>query len=160
METEKKYILDANCFIEPWNKFYSYSFFAHFWDEFVRRSCDKNIIFVQQEVYDEIFKKEDALKSWIEKQDLKIAETDLRLTKSATNINNRFPKLVKEVKGRSMADPFVIAFAKQESATVVTLEHKGTEDKPKIPYVCNELGVRCIDLFDFIKEVGVKFRVH
>lgn len=159
MKKIHKYIFDANCFIEPWNKFYSYEFFAPFWDEFIKDSCAKGQILVQREIYDEILKKDDELNAWVKKLNIEIIETDASITRSVAEINNEFPKLIKEVKGRSMADPFVIALARREGATVVTLEDTGSDVKPKIPYVCKMLKVRCINLYDFLKESETKFGV-
>jgi hypothetical protein len=34
---------------------------------------------------------------------------------------------------------------------VVTQEQGGTEDKPRIPYVCRRLGVECMTLLDVIR---------
>jgi len=46
------------------------------------------------------------------------------------------------MKGRNRADAFVIAVARLQGAVVVTGEGaNGTEDKPKIPYICQELKV-------------------
>lgn len=160
MTETKKYILDANCFIEPWNKFYSYDFFDAFWDNFVKTSCDNKIILVQEEIYNEIMKKSDELNSWVKKQGFEIVKTDLEITRIAATIQNQFPGLVKEVKGRSLADPFVIALAKREGAIVVTLEDTGSEKNPKIPYVCDALKIKSINLFSFIKEQGVKFELR
>jgi len=155
----RKYILDANCFIEPWNKFYSYDFFDAFWDKFVKGCCDDKIVLIQEEIYDEIMKKSDGLNDWVKRHNFEIVKTDPEITRSATKIQNQFPGLVKEIQGRSLADPFVIALAQKEGATVVTMEDNGTETKPKIPFVCDALKVKSINLFSFIKDQGVKFEL-
>lgn len=157
MANSKKYIFDANCFIEPWNKFYSYDFFKPFWDEFVKNTCQDGVMLIQQEIYDEIIKKDDRLADWLKQQNFSIIATDVETARSVTNINEQFRSLVKESKGRSLADPFIIALAQREGAIVVTLEDHGSEAKPKIPYVCDALKVKCINLFDFIKENDVQF---
>lgn len=59
-------------------------------------------------------------------------------------------KLIGVGKGRNGADPFVIALALVRDGTVVTEEHPtGRIDKPKIPDVCNALGVPCTNLGGF-----------
>jgi len=157
--TEENYIFDANCFIEPWNKFYSYDFFDTYWDKFIKIYCNSGKILIQREICDEILKKEDKLNKWFKGCGISIVETDIEITKEVAKINNRFPNLIKESTGRSLADPFVIAIAKLRNATVVTMEHEGTELKPKIPYVCKKLGIRCIDLYQFLKISKVKFSI-
>jgi hypothetical protein len=58
-----------------------------------------------------------------------------------------------------LADPWVIAHAMKEKAIVVTKESKVTTstDKIKIPNVCENMGVECINDFRFIEEMNIKF---
>jgi hypothetical protein len=55
-----------------------------------------------------------------------------------------FPRLVGELAERNRADPFVIALAKVRRLTVVTEERGGTENRPRIPFVCAHFGVPCM----------------
>lgn len=64
-------------------------------------------------------------------------------------------KLIDTRRGRSSADPFVIALAQIESAAVVTGERpSGTLDRPNIPDVCTALGIRCLTLLQLFREQG------
>ena len=59
-----------------------------------------------------------------------------------------------------MADPWLIAHAMDTNATVVTKENIDSamnSKRVKIPNVCKNMGVRCIDDFEFIKEIGIEF---
>ncbi len=67
------------------------------------------------------------------------------------------PLLMKATKNRNGGDPFVIATAQVLGLTVVTEERGGSLSKPKIPSVCQALGVRCIDVLAFIREQGWSF---
>jgi len=67
------------------------------------------------------------------------------------------PRLVGAGKGRSAADPFVIALALAHGGVVVTQEHRGSLDRPKIPVVCEALGVRSVTLVQFVAEQGWSF---
>jgi hypothetical protein len=52
------------------------------------------------------------------------------------------------------------AYAMFENATVVTKEEKITalsSNRIKIPNVCDNMGIRWINDFDFINESGIKF---
>ncbi len=63
-------------------------------------------------------------------------------------------------KNRSLADPWVIAHAMTENAVVVTKEEKETaanSKRIKIPNVCETMGIRCINDFEMIGELGVRF---
>lgn len=72
-----------------------------------------------------------------------------------TEIMARWGRLVDSRKLRSRADPFVIATAKVVGATVVTSEGYGTENKPQIPFVCAQLDVQCVDIFEFVRLAGI-----
>ena len=60
----KKYCLDTNIFIEPWNKFYSPNLTKGYWD-ILEDLSQKGIIFSPMEVKKEIEKIDDGLNKWI-----------------------------------------------------------------------------------------------
>jgi hypothetical protein len=57
------------------------------------------------------------------------------------------------------ADPYLIALAYLHGGTVVTQEvrRRGTTGRKKIPDVCADVGVRCLDWDSFLREVGWQF---
>lgn len=59
-------------------------------------------------------------------------------------------------KGGRNADPFVIARAAVEDATVVTLE-KMTPNAAKIPNICRHFGVDCMNLEEFMAAEDWRF---
>jgi hypothetical protein len=67
--------------------------------------------------------------------------------------------LVDNIKGRSLADPWVIAHAMAQQACVVTKEKKqiARTDRIRIPNVCERMSVRCIDDFQIIEELDIRF---
>jgi len=68
--------------------------------------------------------------------------------------------LVNNVKNRSIADPWVIAHAMAEDATVVTkenMEARPSDKRIKIPNVCKNMGVPWLDDFGFIREIKIRF---
>ena len=59
---------------------------------------------------------------------------------------------------RSGGDPFVIALAMVKSGTVVTEEKPtGNIAKPRIPDVCDALGVHCLTPKEYIEAQGRTF---
>jgi len=68
----------------------------------------------------------------------------------------KYPRLVDTVKGRSGADPFVIALAAtmNPSMVVVTEESPG---KTRIPDVCAAERIECCGLADMIEREDWKF---
>jgi hypothetical protein len=72
---------------------------------------------------------------------------------------NDFPRLVDTRRGKSGADPMVIALAasREPKLTVVTEEGHGSAKSPKIPFVCASLGIRCINMLRLIRDQGWAF---
>jgi Domain of unknown function (DUF4411) len=59
---------------------------------------------------------------------------------------------------KSGADPFLISAAVIHDCIVVTEEkfQNNNENKPRIPNVCKNLGIKCINLLDMLREEGLK----
>ena len=84
--------------------------------------------------------------------------TDASVAVEVQRILSAHPRLVMQMKNRNRADPFVVAVASLRGATVVTGEGSdGTADRPKIPFVCSQLGIPCIRLLDVIRAEGWSF---
>ncbi len=156
------YCLDTNVLIEAWQKYYSPKFCPSYWD--VLNELGRNgIIFIPELVYEEITRTEDELSAWLKKSKIPIHSISESVTKCLQNIYAKDPihkNLVDNIKSRSLADPWVIAHAISENATVVTKENKETAlntKRIKIPNVCDNMGVRWINDFDFIKELNLDF---
>ena len=63
-------------------------------------------------------------------------------------------------KARSLTDPWIIANAKNEKATIISKEEKVTalnSPKIKIPNVCDYMCICRINDFDLIHELDIKF---
>jgi len=64
--------------------------------------------------------------------------------------------LVDSKKGRSVGDPFVIAVARAKTFTVISGENATRKlEAPRIPDVCDDLGIRWIRMLDFFREQKV-----
>jgi len=156
------YCLDANVLIQAWQKYYSPVLYPDYWDR-LNELGQQGIIFIPESVNEEIVRTEDDLAAWLKSSKIPVRPVSEVVTRFmqdifASNPNHR--KLVDNVKGRSLADPWVIAHAINEIATVVTKEEKVTaanSTKIKIPNVCENMGVRWINDFEFVTEVGMKF---
>jgi Domain of unknown function (DUF4411) len=68
------------------------------------------------------------------------------------------PKLTGVGGRRNAADPFVIGLARARNGIVVTEETPTNNlERPRIPDVCDALGVECLNLVGFIEHVGWTF---
>jgi len=157
-----KYCLDANVLIQAWQKYYNPKFCPDYWKVLIELG-KQGKIFIPAAVYDEITKTEDDLSKWLKLSNIPIAEISGPVTLSLRKVYESNPvhkNLVDNIKGRSLADPWVIAHALHENATVVTKEEKVTalnSTKIRIPNVCQNMGIRCINDFQFIDELDIKF---
>ncbi len=157
-----KYFLDANVLIQAWQKYYSPKICPDYWER-LNELGSKGIISLPEMVYEEISRTEDDLSDWLKKSDIKkvkITESVTSCLKDIYSKNEKHKLLVDNRKGRSLADPWLIAHAMSENAIVVTKEILITQANSKtirIPNVCSNMGVRWIDDFEFIQELDIQF---
>ncbi|GEQ32635.1 hypothetical protein B795N_05170 [Marinilactibacillus psychrotolerans] len=171
----KKYLIDSNSLISPYKTFYQFELVPSFW-EWLKPVYDQSIFLVDK-VRDELrpakkSKDKDELQKWIETNCL--AEEKIILPNTDIEVLNNYAKVLNHVdqspfyKQKSYdlwadfkkADPWLIAIALTHGYTIVTMEvrntHLGsgpaTSKEPKIPDVCNALGVECINLYDLMHD--------
>lgn len=163
------YCLDANVLIQSWQKYYAPEICPDYW-EILNELGKQGRIFIAEEVKNEIVvtddkeKKEDDLSKWLKRSSIPVHKPTENVIKCWQNILQANPLhklLVDNVKGRSLADPWVISQALDKKATVVTKESPiislNAKKPVTIPNVCDNMGVRWIDDFAFVKEIGLKF---
>ena len=110
------------------------------------------------EVRNELAKREDVIHAWARSQpDLFVPlAADVQL--AARDVLSAHPRLVGVGGGRNTADPFVIALARARKGVVVTEETlSGNISKPRIPDVCDAMGVPWLNLVRFIQQQGWTF---
>lgn len=175
-----KYILDTNVYIEAHNKYYHPDVVLSYWDV-LKGLGVKDLIKSPKQVKDEL--RSTWLAAW-KKENKIFLDKDLEgIVPFFDQVREEYKKvkvahhaiLQREYRGRyvpsraeSLSDPdmFVIAtvlFYKANFSSDVTLVTKENDtisgNKPvRIPHLCIPLGIRCIDDFQFVKEVGIKFQ--
>jgi predicted nucleic acid-binding protein len=158
-----KYCLDANVLIQAWQKYYNPRFCPDYW-VLLSELGKQDKIFIPELVYEEIIRTEDELSEWLKQSKIPILKISEPVTICLQRIYSADPlhkNLVDNTKARSLADPWVIAHALHENATVVTKEEKVTalnSTRIKIPNVCENMGIRWINDFQFIDELDIKFQ--
>ena len=156
------YCFDANVLIQAWQKYYSPKFCPDYW-KILDDLGHKGKIFIPEMVHTEITRTEDDLAIWLKKCRIPVRQIDETVIKALQEIYSKDPahkNLVDNTKARSLADPWVIAHAICEQATVVTKEEKVTalnSSKIKIPNVCENMKVRWINDFQFVEELDLHF---
>jgi hypothetical protein len=103
----------------------------------------------------ELERKDDEIHKWVKARESMIVSIDEKIQGHAGHLMLKYPRLVDTKKNRSGCDPWVIALAQARDLTVVTAEKASSSLlKPKIPDVCRDLGVPCIEIIDFFRQQG------
>lgn len=109
-------------------------------------------------VRDELARRTDDVTKWAKAQESLFVPLDQDVQAATSAVLATYPKLVGRGGGRNRADPFVIGLARARGATVVTEETlSGNLGKPRIPDVCNDIGVPWSNLIGFVQAQGWTF---
>jgi len=153
-----RYMLDSSVLIESHQRNYPMDVNETFWVKLdalivAGHAC------MPDEVYREIEKKADALFEWCaDRKDALVMSIDVAEQVAVAEVLKAHERLVDTKKGRSMGDPWVIAFAKVHSAIVVTEEHLTRNlVAPRIPDVCEAMGIVCINTLGLVRAEKWKF---
>jgi hypothetical protein len=114
------------------------------------------------EVYYEIKKREDNLFAWVEERKGAFIEPNDDTITQVLKVMEEFPNFgAQDGPATQAADPWLIAHAIETGSVVVTDERRAKVIKlskpPKIPDVCDQMGVRWLPIVDFLSEIGIKF---
>lgn len=155
-----KYVFDSDSLIDLFRHYYSERF-PTLWKKFDALVYEGKLLSVR-EVFNEIGSSEDSLAVWAKghKDILFSASTneELKFVGEIFKVQH-FQAMIRyqqRLKGKPVADPFVIARAKILNACVVTQE-KNTENAAKIPNVCQHFGIMCINLEGFMEKENWTF---
>jgi hypothetical protein len=110
------------------------------------------------EVRNELAKRDDVIHDWAKSQPELFVPLAADVQLAARDVLSAHPRLVGVGGGRNTADPFVIALARARNGVVVTEETlSGNISKPRIPDVCDAMGVPWLNLVRFVQEQGWTF---
>jgi hypothetical protein len=146
------YSVDTSAFLDAWVRYYPPDVFPGIWEQ-MDGAATGTILFISDEVLNELEKKDDGAHKWVKARPRIVVALNNVIETHVKEIMERYPRLVDTKKGRSVGDPFVIAVARANKLTVITGENPtGVIAKPKIPDVCEDLGVRWIRILEFFRE--------
>lgn len=110
--------------------------------------------------------KEDEILKWAEKHKNIFKDVTQQQSQLVQQILGKFPPLI-DTNGSVEADPFIIALALEEerqkglfssiNIKKIVAEEKLKGNKIRIPFVAQEFGVTCINIFDMFREEGWKW---
>jgi hypothetical protein len=150
------FCVDTSGWLDGWHRHYPRDVFPSLWQNVEQRVSGSDII-ASEEVYVEVQKKDDDLHDWMKQRKFMFIPANESIQRRVADVLATYPRLVDTLKGRSQADPFVIATAVETGSIVVTGESIGTATRPRIPFVCQQLGIRCITFLDMIRELKLTY---
>ncbi len=151
------YCVDTSGWLDGWQRHYPPDVFPTLWTK-IDALIAADEIHSSEEVYLELARKSDELHEWIKARKQMLVSLDEPVQIRAASLLAEFPRLVDTLRGRSSADPFVIATAMERNAVVVTGENlSGNLEKPRIPDVCQVKSIRCINFLQMIRELKLTF---
>jgi hypothetical protein len=151
------YCVDTSGWLDGWQRHYPLDVFPSLWMK-IESIVTAGQIISSEEVYLELERKSDDLHAWIKARKQMLAPLDESIQIRAAALLAEHPRLVDTLRGRSKADPFVIATAMERNATVVTGElPSGNLQKPRIPDVCKLKSIPCIGFLQMIRELKLTF---
>jgi hypothetical protein len=166
MSANKRYLLDTNPFITAKNMYYGFGLCPGFWKALIVQHENKRIFSIDR-VLDELADEGDELSHWAKE---KVPESFFKKTHDQAVINmlrkmvnwvNAQPQFTSAAKAEfaSVADGWVVAYAKVNGLTVVTHEELSPDVQKKVPIpnVCLEFDVDYVNTFEMLKDLGVKF---
>lgn len=146
---------DTSAFLEPWNRHYPPAIASQLW-EIIDEMWDNAEIIVPEEVFHETKKFDDEVHKWVKERKNRLREPTQDVQVEVSKIMQSHAGLVAQGKGRSGGDPWMIATASADSATVVTYEgFAQKQTKIKIPDVCRDLNIDCVQFHEFLKSAGI-----
>ena len=163
-----KYLLDTNFFLDSSLKYYQNDFFQDFW-EWIGYISQSPSVKTINKVKQELDKKDDFISDFIKSlpkeffiDERNYIDAYAQIIQKSQNMN--FNQSAKENFAKEhKADAWLIAVALKDGYTVVSNEKipdKKEKKNIKIPRMCQELNIRCVNIFDFIKEQKVQFKIE
>ncbi|HEV3116354.1 MAG TPA: DUF4411 family protein [Gemmataceae bacterium] len=165
MSAGKRYVLDSNVFIQAHRTYYGFDICPGFWRALLREHEGKRVFSIDK-VRDELLVSKDQLTEWIKN----VAPTTLFKGTAAKAVSDAFRDMVNWVQNEaqftaeaktefaSVADGWVIAYAKVQNLTVVTHEEYAPDAKKNVPMpnICVEFQVDYCNTFDMLRDLKVR----
>ena len=173
-----KYCIDASALIAPWHDFYTPLVFPGVWKELIR--ARESMVFIQG-IFDEIEpvlpdrkeelsgkerKEKYLLRDWLFRHrfDRIVQNPPPEAAAGFMELEEKYQIEEAESKGKgiSLNDIHLVAFARHIGGCVVTQEatqknRPGNIHNYKIPLICKDEGVDCINLTGMLERLGAKF---
>lgn len=159
----RKYVLDANVFIEPAKKYYAFDLVPKYWN-YLCTCVENGMMCSIDKVRDELLQDQQLI-NWANTkfprwESTKNAEAvnEFRNITEFFKSNQHYTKGAKDnFANKSKADAWVISYAKINNCIVVTDERWNQERRRQIPIpnACNILGVEWIGIIEMLQSLKI-----
>ncbi len=166
MSASKRYVLDANVFIQASQRYYGFDVCPGFWRALIVQHGKKRLCSIDK-IKGELLAGNDELSQWVKEKTLATffkGTADRAVGVAFANIVRWVQaekQFVQEAKSEfaSVADGWVVAYAKVNSLMVVTHEEYAPEAKRKVPIpnICLEFDRQYCDTFEMLRDLNVQF---
>ena len=150
------YIFDSNIFINLQRR-QPIDVYPSVWEK-ISDLMKNGVIISSREVFDEIAIGDDMLVEWVKQRKEYFIQSEVNLQNRVRAILRDHRGLVEGGKKKNNADPFVIALAQEYGGIIVTEEARSNSvQAPKIPNVCDEYNIECLDFVGFSRKMRLAF---
>ena len=157
-----QYLIDSDVLISAKNLHYGFDFCPGYWDWLVLKNKD-GIVASIEKVGDEIHCRDDKLTNWADQQGESFFLKPTRYVVEATKqISTWLQKSKYEPSAiatfSKKADLWLVGHALASGCTVVTQEVPADSvQQVKIPDVCSEFKLKCINTFEMLRKEQARF---
>jgi hypothetical protein len=159
------YVLDSNPFIEAKNRYYGFDICPGFWTSLVDLHKENRVVSIDR-VKTELMSHDDEIHEWIRDR----APATFFNGTDDLDVINAFQAMIRWVSSEnfhdsakaefaSVADGWVLAYAKVNRLVVVTHEAFAPDAKNKVPMpnLCVKFDIEYHDTFEMLRDLGEKF---
>jgi hypothetical protein len=165
MNTNSRYLIDANVFIQAKNFHYRFGFCQAFW-EWLIDAHQTGIVFSIDKVRKELNKgkKDDPVRTWMSKlpesffiadiADSQVRQQYTQLMNWSTSNSHYLPQAKAEFASSDEADAFLVATALAHNFIIVTQEVSNPHRKNKVmlPDAADKFGVKNIFIYELLSQ--------
>lgn len=149
------YCIDSSVIVDLWKERGQYpkDVFISLWEN-IEDYIQSSRMFSSVDVYEEL--RNDAeknFKKWLLKNKKMFLDVDECQVKKLREILDKYPMLAQGYENR--ADPVLVSLSVCRNFTILTNERKSaipSVNTPKIPNLCKEFGVDCVDIIGFCRK--------
>lgn len=149
-------MVDACSFLEL-NHRYPLNVFPKLWSE-LEKNISNGVVRTSEEIIIEICRKDDQVATFVKANPLLKVKTDEEVQRKVIELLKDHPEMIDLHKGKSGGDPFLVACAALNNATVVSEEvpvFEQNREKKKVPDACKLINIPCIKFVKMLSEIPI-----